>query len=89
MNEVLTFATPNLISNLGGRVVEDIIDGMRVRKYTITMTAHILRMLSGLETNRIILAPFGTSKRANRVIVYGPGHSRFPMQLKLIVTDYK
>jgi hypothetical protein len=89
VNEVLTFATPNLISNLGGRVVEDIVDGMRVRKYTITMTAHILRMLSGLETNRIVLAPFGTSKRANRVVVYGPGHSRFPMQLKLIVTDYK
>ncbi len=89
VDEVLSLATPNLISNLGGRVVEDVVDGMRVRKYSITMTAHLLRILAGEETNRLVIAPFGASKRANRVVIYGPGHSRFPMQLKLIVTDYK
>ncbi len=90
VDEVLTLtASSSLISNLGGRIVEDIVDGRKVRKYSLVMTAHLLRILAGEETNKIVLAPLGTSKRANRVILYGPGHSMFPMQLKLIATDFK
>jgi hypothetical protein len=90
VDEVLALtSSSSLISNLGGRVVEDIVDGRKVRKYSLIMTAHLFRILAGQETNKIVLSPLGTSKRANRVIIYGPGHSKFPMQLKLIATDYK
>jgi hypothetical protein len=87
VREVILLSTPNLIANLGGRVIDDVVNGERVRKYTINLTTHFLRMVTGQETNRILIAPFGASKRANRVTIYGPGHSRYPMQLKLIVTD--
>lgn len=77
------------VVNLGGRVFEDIVNGRRVRRYRLNMTTHILRMLSDLETNKIVLAPLGASKRANRVIIYGPGHSQFPMELRMVVTDIR
>jgi hypothetical protein len=90
VDEVLALtSSSSSIQNLGGRVVEDIIDGRKVRKYSLIMTAHLLRILAGQETNKIVLSPLGTSKRANRVIIYGPGHSMFPMQLKIIATDFK
>jgi hypothetical protein len=79
--------TRNQLNLFGGSPRIDLVDGVKVKRYTINMTQHFIRMLKGDETNEVMLSVLGGSRRANRVILYGPGHSTYPLRLKIAYSD--
>lgn len=79
--------TINQLNLFGGSPRIDLVNGVKVKRYTINMTQHFIRMLKGDETNEIILSVLGGSRRANRIILYGPGHSTYPLRLKIAYSD--
>lgn len=77
----------NLLSQFGGSPRTDLVNGVKVKRYTINMTQHFLRMVKGDETNEIMLSVLGGARRPNRVMMYGPGHSTYPLRLKIAYSD--
>jgi hypothetical protein len=65
---------------LGSREV----DGLRVKKYSAFITIYTMERLSeNSPFNRIRILPRNKSILPNRSIIYGPGHSTYPMKFKL------
>jgi hypothetical protein len=87
IDEINVFINSGRLSEFDGRVSTDVIDGVKVKKVKMNITSHLQRILLGLETDEVIVSILGTSKRPNRAIFYGPGHSKYPVRLKVVATD--
>lgn len=62
-------------------------DGQLIQQYTITLTNHIRGMIDGEFPDRLRIRPRLKNVKADRSIVYGPGHSEYPMTLKMILSS--
>jgi hypothetical protein len=67
-----------------GTLASKEVDGMRVKKYSAFISIYTMeRLASNSPYNRIKILPRNKSIIANRSIIYGPGHSKYPMKFKL------
>lgn len=73
------------LSTFGGTLEEDSNVGMS--KYTVNITTHLQDMIDGTADNFIIIRSFPKESVMYRSIFYGPGHSTFPMKLKITYTQ--
>ena len=70
--------------SFGGQLTEGSINGMTLKKYTAATTVHTLSMFDGSNPDtRIRISARNKRGRANRSIIFGPGHSQYPMKFKL------
>ncbi len=73
-----------------GGVPEEVeVDGETVVKYNMNVAAYLNTLLADGNANspKLILRSAFKQERANRVVLYGPGHSRFPAKLNLTYTN--
>lgn len=77
------------IGRLFGGIIEEVdIDGETVMQIRINVTSHLREVLDGtLEDDKVVMALVSKVQRAGRTVVYGPGHSRYPMKLSVTFTD--
>lgn len=87
IDDYVSLLRENQLALFGGRLRIDLVNGVKVKRYTINMTQHFLRMIKGDETNEMMLSVLGGFRRPNRVILYGPGHSTYPLRLKIAYSD--
>ncbi len=87
IEDFVSLGEKNLLNLFGGNPRIDLVNGVKVKRYTINMTQHFIRMLQAEETNEVILSVLGGARRANRVILYGPGHPTYPLRLKIAYSD--
>lgn len=60
------------------------IDGLRVKKYSAFISIYTMdRLAANSPYNRVKIVPRNKSILPNRSIIYGPGHSKYPMKFKL------
>jgi len=65
-------------------VLKDSDDNGIVRKYTTIISLHAIQEIGSNQPNsRLRLTPRNKAVTPNRSIIYGPGHSQFPMTLKV------
>lgn len=77
-------------TSFGGIVTEVIGDeGEILQQYTMNISAHFQDIVDGNEDRSIYLRAFPKQEKSDRVIIYGPGHSKYPMKLKLTYTKLK
>ena len=70
--------------SFGGLLTEGSINGMTLKKYTAATTIHTLSMFDGNNPDtRIRISGRNKRGQANRSIIFGPGHSQYPMKFKL------
>ena len=70
----------------GGYVQEKDENGVTLHHYSMKLTTQVARMLDEEVPNKIIIRPRLKSRTASRVVVYGPGHSEYPMKFKTYLT---
>ncbi len=73
-----------------GGVPEEVeVDGETVVKYNMNVAAYLNTLLADGNANnpKLILRSAFKQERSNRVVLYGPGHSRFPAKLNLTYTN--
>lgn len=87
IDDYVSLLRDNQLVLFGGRPRIDLVNGIKVKRYTINMTQHFLRMVKGDESNEMMLSVAGSFRRANRVILYGPGHQTYPLRLKIAYSD--
>lgn len=67
-----------------GDLEEVVIDGQLIKKYTAILSVHTLRLLNDeFSDTRLVISARDKIDKPNRSIIFGPGHSEFPMKLKL------
>ncbi len=67
-----------------GLLKNRIIDGKTLKKYSAVMSVHALRMFNSANPDtRVVISARNKKIRPNRSIIYGPGHSKYPMKFKL------
>ena len=69
----------------GGKPFTD--NELAVRKYEMTITSHLQSKVDGLDESPLVILPQLSLERAERVIIYGPGHSTFPIKLSVTYTQ--
>ncbi|MEL6864831.1 MAG: DUF4270 domain-containing protein [Bacteroidota bacterium] len=62
-------------------------NGGMIRKYRFNLSAHFQDMVDGTADKQLVLRVLVKQESANRTILYGPGHSQFPMKLNLTFTN--
>lgn len=75
-----------LLNNIsfGGNVTKTTLDGKEVKKYTAAMSIHALEMFDDPNPDtRVVISARGKRIRPQRSIIFGPGHSTYPMKFKL------
>lgn len=71
-------------SAFDGTLSSALVDGMTLNKYTALMTIHTVERFGENDpSTRIRILPQNKSIVPNRSIIYGPGHSKYPMKFKL------
>ncbi len=71
-----------------GGELEEVTDGnATVFRYTMNITRSLIEIFNGDLPSTIFITPLSTAEEAGRTIVYGPGHSRFPLKLQLSLTS--
>ena len=60
--------------------------GLNPRKYVMNITSSVQDIVQEREPNQLFLSSFAKANQANRVILYGPGHSEYPARLRLTYT---
>jgi len=73
------------LSSFGGGLTDDSASGMQ--KYTVNITTHLQGMIDGTAKDFILIRAFPKESTMSRSIIYGPGHSTFPMKLKVTYTN--
>ena len=72
----------------GGVIEESITDeGELVSTYSFNISAHFQNMVDGSSDNAIFIRAFPKQERANRAILYGPKHSKYPAKFILTYTE--
>jgi len=85
INEGLVFNQLEIF--FGGSVEESVINDMTVFQYKMNITRSLIQMANGEIPTTLFLTPLLVTERANRTILYGPGHSKFPLKLNLSLTS--
>lgn len=85
INEGLVFS--QLDEFFGGGIEETVVNGMNVFQYRMNITRSLIQMANGNLPTTVYLTPLLVTERANRTILYGPGHSTFPLKLNLSLTS--
>jgi hypothetical protein len=77
------------VSRLFGGIIEEVeIDGETVQQIRINVTSHLKEVLDGtLADDKVVMALVSKVQRPGRTVIYGPGHSRYPMRLSVTFTD--
>ena len=73
--------------NFGGFVIDE--TGQQneaIQVYRMNTSAQFQQIIEGNRDNVIYIRAFPKQEQANRVVIYGPGHSTYPMKLKLTYT---
>ena len=66
-----------------GSLEEEEVNGMILNKYTAIISLHAIQELESSNPNtRLRLSARNKTVIPNRSIIFGPGHSQFPMKLK-------
>ncbi len=55
--------------------------------YSMNISAQIQDIVDGTEESEIFIRAISKQEKANRVVLYGPNHSDFPIKLKITYTD--
>jgi len=84
-SDATTFVTVLNTGRFGG-VLTEFTD--RPSTYTMNITAHLQNMLRGTVTNKMRLSVYGREALANRVALYGAGHSEYPVKLRVYYTKF-
>lgn len=91
-------SSPLNTSIFGGIPVEEEVNGRTLTRYKINISAHFQGIISGEESNNIIVTA-GTdefsyylpitpkAERANQTVIYGPSHPEFAPKLNLTFTS--
>lgn len=71
-------------ASFDGDLTETQFDGQIIKKYTAIMSVHVTRMFNEDDPDtRIRIAPVNKRLTPSRSIIFGPGHSKYPMKFKL------
>lgn len=85
------FLSDVLVGNngsFGGFLIDEVGEqGEAIQVYRMNISAHFQQIIDGLRDNTIYLRAFPKQEQAGRVVIYGPGHSTYPMKLKLTYTN--
>ena len=68
----------------GGFPVMD--EQLSIKKYRMNITNHFQDMVEGENDRALITFPQLNREKADRVVLYGPGHSAYPMKLSVTYT---
>jgi hypothetical protein len=81
----IAFNIGNLSGVLGGTPYAQNISGIDVNKYKINVTNHVINVLreEGYDS-KLLLSRYLRQERADRVVIFGPGHSVYPLKLNII-----
>lgn len=71
---------------VGGFIQEETVDGQTLKHYKLIVTNHFSQMLKQIVPPRIRIRPRIKNVNADRVVIYGPGHSEYPMEFKLLLS---
>lgn len=88
-NDAFSFVTDILAggNDFGGGVMDG--EGPQeeaIQEYSMNISAHFQEIIEGQRENTIYLRSFPKQQQASRTVIYGPGHSTYPMRLKLTYT---
>lgn len=70
----------------GGILTEVEQDGETIQQFTINITNHLQDFLRGEKDSKMILHVTSKAQTPNTTILYGPGHSKYPVKLKVTYT---
>lgn len=70
----------------GGFIQEEMVNGQKLQHYSLKITNQVSRMLEGSIPEKIKIRPRLKNIQADRVVIYGPGHSEHPMEFKLFLS---
>ncbi len=58
-----------------------------VQRYNMNISTHVQNIIDGVAPSTMFIQPFPKPSNFSRVVVYGAGHSTYPMRLKLTYTQ--
>ncbi len=73
----------------GGTPEDESVEGEIVERYRMNISDHIQDMLEGDVNNTITIRIFPKQEIAERTVIYGPGHSEYPMKLNVTYTKLR
>ncbi len=73
-------------NSFGGRVETVEEQGEIIQQYSMNISGYFQDIIDEVQDNTIYLRAFPKQERSDRVIIYGPGHSKYPMKLQLTYT---
>ncbi|MEO1515549.1 MAG: DUF4270 family protein [Bacteroidota bacterium] len=72
----------------GGNLRDTVdVDGIEIQQYRMNTAARLQDMIEGSLTTPLFIRSFTKPTNGSRVVIYGPGHSKYPMKLNLIFTN--
>lgn len=85
---VLALESGDVAGLFGGQIEEVDLNGELVQQVRINVTSHLKEYLGGeLESDQLVISLVSKLQQPGRTIIYGPGHSRYPMKLSVTFTD--
>lgn len=88
LQEINVLLPAGRMAQFGGTPRTVYADGTHLTTYRVSLTEHVIRMLNDKATPEIVVSILSTARRANRVVLCGPGHPQYPVRLKLAYTEY-
>lgn len=85
INEGLVFNQLEIY--FGGEVEQSVVNDVNMYQYNMNITRSLIEILNGNLNSTMFLTPLLRNERANRTVIYGPGHPVYPMKLKLSITS--
>lgn len=78
----------NVPDLFGGTLQDSVVDGQDMKYFSINLTNHIKELARDAEADReLVLTLTSKLQKPGRTVIYGPGHSEFPLKLKVTFTD--
>jgi hypothetical protein len=71
----------------GGTLEEVEDENTTVFRYSMDITRSLIEIFNGDLPSTLFITPLSTAEQPGRTILYGPGHSTFPLKLQLSVTS--
>ena len=77
----------SIIGVFGGNLTEVNSNNVVLQKYTMNISNHLQDIIDGVEaSDEIFITALSKAQNAQRVILFGPGHSTYPAKLNLTYT---